>query len=71
MHSEQQHSDTRRKQEEPDKVESVVYVFDDFRRFGLDYLAFWDLAEEDQDGDNSARRKVDVETKSPCQGPNI
>jgi hypothetical protein len=43
-----------------------VNVFDGFRGFRLDDLAFWNLAEEDQDRDNSAGWKVDVETPTPA-----
>jgi hypothetical protein len=43
-----------------------VDVFNDFSRFGLNDLAFGDLAEEDQGGDNGARREVDVETPTPA-----
>ena len=41
-------------------------IFDGFHGFGLDNLAFGDLAEEDQSGDESARRKVDIETPTPA-----
>lgn len=66
MDSKQQHGDTGREQEEADEVEPIVDVFDDFCRFGLDDLAFWDFAEEDQDGDNGTGRKVDVEAPAPA-----
>jgi hypothetical protein len=66
LHSKQEHSDTGREQEESDKVEPVVQIFDDFRRLGLDDLAFRNLAEEDQGGDNRAWREIDVETPTPA-----
>jgi hypothetical protein len=66
LHSKQEHGDTGRKQKESDEIKPVVDVLDDFSRVGLDDLAFRDLAEEDQGGDNGARRKVDVETPTPA-----
>jgi hypothetical protein len=65
LHSKQQHGDAGCEQEESDEVKPVVEVLYDFGRFGLDDLAFRDLAEEDQSGDNGARRKVDVDTPTP------
>jgi len=66
LHGKQEHGDTGRKQEETDEVEPVVDVLDDFRRIGLDDLAFRDLAEENEGGDNGAGWKVDVETPTPA-----
>ena len=43
-----------------------MQVFYDFRRFGLDDLAFRNLAEEYQGGDNRSWRKVDVKTPTPA-----
>ena len=66
LHSKQKHRYAGRKQEESDKVEPVMQVSDDLCRFGLNDLAFRDLAEENQGGDNGAWWKVDVETPTPA-----
>lgn len=66
LHSKQKHRYAGREQEEADKVEPVMQVFDDLCRFGLNDLAFRDLAEEDQGGDDGAWGKVDVETPTPA-----
>jgi hypothetical protein len=66
LHSKQQHGDAGCEQEESDEVKPVVEVLYDFGRFGLDDLAFRDLAEEDESGDDSSGRKVDVETPTPA-----